>query len=365
MYRVMIVDDMDIIRRELRRMPIWGELSGFELSAEAKNGQEALDLLKLGELDLVITDIKMPKINGLELLQKINERNLSRCVVLMSDYTDFSFARQGIVLGAFDYLVKPVTVNELTKLLYRISEYIDEKNREGERLKKLEERLDEKVTPFFPEADVDQLIELVMAGDPGLSDVAARFADYWTINMGNDLISMEFLLKNVLSAIVRGILGKKKWLCGFADQNKIVSADSFQRDTIAEMKDIFFEKIDRMQNLISKLECSRADSEIVKKMCSCVLESTDTELSLKKVSENLFMNRTYLSEVFRQKTGIQFVEYLTMVKMERAKILLADGRLKTYEIAGKLGFKDIEYFSRLFKRYAGIPPAEYRQINAI
>ena len=365
MYKVMIVDDMDIIRREFRRMPIWGSTSGFEISAEAKNGQEALELLKPGEADLVITDIKMPKIDGLELLQKINERNLSRCVVLMSDYTDFSFARQGLVLGAFDYLVKPVAVNELTKLLHRVTEYLEEKNRESERLKKLEEKLDEKVTAFFPDADVDQLIELVINGDPRASDLAARLAGFFAASTENDLIRMEFLLKNVLSVIVRSVLGKKKWLCGFTDQNVIVDTDSLRCDSIEEMKDIFFEKIESLQNLIIKLECGRTDNEIVKRMCSCVLESTDSEVSLKSVSEKLFMNRTYLSEVFRQKTGIQFVEYLTMIKMERAKILLAEGRLKTYEIAEKLGFKDIEYFSRLFKRFTGIPPAEYRQINTI
>lgn len=365
MYKVMVVDDMDIIRRELKRMPIWGDLSGFEIAAEAKNGQEALDLLKLGEFDLIITDIKMPKINGLELLQKINEKNLSRCVVLMSDYTDFSFARQGIVLGAFDYLVKPVSVNEIMKLLNRVSEYTEDKNRESERLKKLEEKLDEKVTAFFSADDVDHLIEFVITGDPGVSDVVTRFTDYWASNMENDLIRMEFFLKNVLSAVLRGVLEKKKWLYGFTDQNEIMGADSFRCDTIAEMKDTFSDKIENLQKVINKLECGSTDNEIVKRMCSCVLENVDGELSLKKVSEKLFMNRTYLSEVFRQKTGIQFVEYLTMVKMERAKILLADGRLRTYEIAEKLGFKDIEYFSRLFKRYIGKTPAEYRQINVI
>ncbi len=363
MYRVMIIDDMDIIHRELRRMPIWGNLSGFEISAEAKNGQEALDLLKLGEYDLILTDIKMPKINGLELLQKMNEQNLSTCVVFMSDYTDFSFAKQGIILGAFDYLVKPVDVNELKKLLYRAGEFIEEKNRESERVKKLEKKLDEKVLAFFPAADGDQLIELIMAGDPRTSDTVVRIADFLASNTENELIRMEFLFKNVLLAIVRGVLEKREWLSGFADPNEIVGTDGFQYDTIAEMKSAFLNKILDLQNLMNKLLCGSTDNEIVKQMCSYVLESSDGEISLKRISEKLFMNRTYLSEVFRQKAGIQFVEYLTMVKMERAKKLLADGNLKTYEIAEKLGFKDVEYFSRVFKRTIGIPPAAYRQKN--
>lgn len=365
MYKVMIVDDMDIIRRELKRMPIWGDRSGFELCAEARNGHEALEMLKLEEIDLVITDIKMPKVDGLELLKKINERKLSKCIVLLSDYTDFNFARQGLVLGAFDYLSKPAGADELLKLLERVRERLEEWKRESDRMQIMEKKLEEKVMTLFPAADVDQLINLILTGDPASSDLATRIVDYSTASLGGDLIRMEFLLKSILNAVLHSILEKKNWLCEFIDQNGFVSSKSLRSDNPEELKRIFSVKIESLRSIINKLECSSTDNEVVRRMCSCVLESADGEISLKMIAGKLFMNRTYLSEVFRQKTGLQFVEYLTMVKMERAKILLAEGRLKTYEIAEKLGFKDIEYFSRLFKRYAGMPPMEYRQMSTI
>lgn len=365
MYSVMIVDDMDIVRREIKRMSIWGEKSGFQISSEARNGQEALDLLKARDIDLIITDIKMPKVDGLELLQKVNEMNLSTCVVLLSDYSDFNFARKGLVLGAFDYLSKPADRDNLLDLLHRVQKNIEEKKRESERLKMLEEKLEEKVNAFFPDTDVDQLNTFILDGDRRSKEMAERIVEFSAASLDGDPIRIEFLLKNVLTAIIRSVLEKRKWLSSFVELNEIDIAGSLQSDTIEELKQKFTGKVEGLQSMLDKLECGRHDSEVVNRMCSFVLENIDGELSLKLVAERMFMNRTYLSEVFRQKTGMQFIEYLTMVKMERAKMLLTDGRLKTYEIADKLGFKDIEYFSRLFKRYTGMPPVEYRQNNAI
>jgi two-component system response regulator YesN len=365
MYKVMIVDDMDIIRRMLKKMPIWGESPGFELRAEARNGQEALEMLRQEEMDLVITDIKMPKVDGLELLKKINDKKLAKCVVLLSDYTDFSFARQGMVLGAFDYLAKPAGAGELAKMLARVRERLDEKNREAQRLQSMEKKLEEKGMAFFPSADVDQLIRLILAGDEAASGLAARIADFSSVSLEGEPIRMEFLLKSILNAVWNGVLEKKGWLCAFMDRNDWIRSEGLRSVHVEEIKNAFLERTEYLGGLIRKLECSGADNEVVRRMCSFVLENVDGEMSLKSLSEKLFMNRTYLSEVFRQKTGQQFVEYLTMVKMERAKILLGEGRLRTYEIAEKLGFRDIEYFSRLFKRYAGMPPMEYRQRIAV
>jgi two-component system response regulator YesN len=103
------------------------------------------------------------------------------------------------------------------------------------------------------------------------------------------------------------------------------------------------------------------ENDIVNQVCSCVLENIDGGLSLKTISEQLYINKSHISEVFKQKTGMQFIEYLTAVKMERAKKVITDSKLKTYEIADMLGFKDIEYFSKLFKKYIGCSPTEYRQ----
>jgi two-component system response regulator YesN len=93
--------------------------------------------------------------------------------------------------------------------------------------------------------------------------------------------------------------------------------------------------------------------------CKYVLENTDAQISLQILSKKLFISSSYLSLLFKEKTGINLIDYITFVKMERAKILLGDFNLKNYEIADKLGFS-IEYFSKLFKKTFSITPTKYR-----
>ncbi|HNU80766.1 MAG TPA: response regulator, partial [Bacillota bacterium] len=76
MLRIMIVDDVDIVRKELKRLKLWGDKTGFVISGEACNGHEALEKLEESKFDMVITDIRMPKVDGMELLKEITRRKL-------------------------------------------------------------------------------------------------------------------------------------------------------------------------------------------------------------------------------------------------------------------------------------------------
>src|SRR5690554_2801467 len=117
LFKVLLVDDMEISRRQVKRLNLWDGETNFYIAAEAQNGQEALNILRQEEFDLLITDIKMPKIDGIELMKETAENSLCPCVVLLSDYEDFSYARLGIQYGAFDYLGKPPEYNSMLDLL--------------------------------------------------------------------------------------------------------------------------------------------------------------------------------------------------------------------------------------------------------
>ncbi|NOV78726.1 response regulator [Clostridium saccharobutylicum] len=75
MYKVMIVDDMEIARLQLKRLKIWGEVSGFEITDEARNGYEAIQKLQTNSVDLIITDIRMPIVDGVELLEEVMKKS--------------------------------------------------------------------------------------------------------------------------------------------------------------------------------------------------------------------------------------------------------------------------------------------------
>jgi two-component system response regulator YesN len=357
----MIVDDMDIIRREIKRLKLWGAESGFVISEEAKNGYEALEKLKKNPVDLVITDIRMPKIDGIELLKKITGEKLCTCVVLISDHSEFNYARQGLVLGAFDYMVKPVDEEEFGKLLQRARAFIMAKKLENQRMEQLKQSLVEKVEIYFPHVEIHQLIELMKARDVRTKEYSDHIVDIVYSNLNNDLIKTESVLKNIVYEIETKMQENYKWLNKFIIAQDLDTVSFSVFSDLDSLKAAFVTKIDHITLLLGRLHYGTENNTIIDQVCKCVLENIDGDVSLRAVSDLIFMNKTYVSEAFKQKVGISFTEYLTIVKMERAKKLIADGRLKTYELAAMLGFRDIEYFSKLFKKHIGISPTEYKQ----
>ncbi|WP_309120883.1 response regulator transcription factor [Paenibacillus sp.] len=125
MYDVLIVDDEPVARESLRYLIDWEE-QGFAIRSEAANGLQALELLKERHYALVLTDIRMPTMNGLDLIARMKE--VTDCpVVILSGYDDFEYARQGLKLGAREYLLKPVDEDELIATLRRTAEELEER----------------------------------------------------------------------------------------------------------------------------------------------------------------------------------------------------------------------------------------------
>lgn len=127
MYRVLLVEDDTALRFIYKKMKTWSEC-GFEISAEASNGKYALDILENETFDLIFTDIRMPFVDGIEMLRRLKDKENKIPVIFASSYDEFEYARQGLVLGAFDYLLKPVNAKKLEEVLYRARDRIEELN---------------------------------------------------------------------------------------------------------------------------------------------------------------------------------------------------------------------------------------------
>ena len=130
MYKILLAEDDADMRFIYSRMSVWKEC-GFVIAKEVSNGKDALAVLKAEAFDLVLTDIRMPFIDGIELLGKINELGIDVAVAFVSSYDEFEYARKGLVLGAFDYLLKPVNEQKLWDMLRRVSEKLAEKKAEN------------------------------------------------------------------------------------------------------------------------------------------------------------------------------------------------------------------------------------------
>ena len=117
--QLLIVDDERMIAGSLSRMKVWAEKNIYVVGT-ASNGKEALDIIKRQQIDIMITDIQMPDMDGLELLQTVNKQNPEISVVVISGYEKFQYARDALKYKAKGYVLKPIDVDELLEVIDEI-----------------------------------------------------------------------------------------------------------------------------------------------------------------------------------------------------------------------------------------------------
>jgi two-component system, response regulator YesN len=141
-YKVFFVEDEIITREGIRDNVDW-QASGFEFCGEAADGEMALPLLRTAQPDVLITDIKMPFMDGLQLSKIVRERMPWVKIIILSGHDEFEYAQQAINLGVTDYLLKPVTVQKLQNTLHKLTIQLDQERKEQDNLKKLQEQVEE------------------------------------------------------------------------------------------------------------------------------------------------------------------------------------------------------------------------------
>jgi two-component system response regulator YesN len=141
-YKAFFVEDEAVTREGIRDNVDW-QGNGFEFCGEAPDGEIALPLLQAAQPDLLITDIKMPFMDGLELCRIVREQMPGVKIVILSGHDEFEYAQKAINLGVTEYLLKPVTVQDLHQVLHRIAAQIDRERRELEHLEKLKNQVEE------------------------------------------------------------------------------------------------------------------------------------------------------------------------------------------------------------------------------
>ncbi|MCB0203106.1 MAG: response regulator, partial [Anaerolineae bacterium] len=140
--KVFLVED-EIVTREGIRDSIDWEGAGLRLCGEAPDGELALSMVEAEIPDILITDIKMPFMDGLELSRIVRARLPQTRIVILSGHDEFRYAQQAIQLGVTDYLLKPVGAQELLDVLTRIRSQIDDERRQQERLQTLQQQVKE------------------------------------------------------------------------------------------------------------------------------------------------------------------------------------------------------------------------------
>ena len=404
MKKVLIVDDDFLVRTYLKQMIAWEE-RGFYIVGDAKNGREAIEILQHDGADILIADVSMPIMDGIELTRWTKKNSPRTHILVLSCHDDFIYVKEAMKLGIDDYLLKNnLTEETLLEALEKIS-FDAEDNTEIERLALIErKKLREDFFNAF-DAGNDNLDEL--ARDAELSAQFQSATAFMIIpknwNEREQLLT-QAERENFLSAFsemtlntCRNLLGEKitaqifvSQRGGFFHWGLIVEAGDKVRETVErlqtfaklyfnlELKIFLSAPQDNLGDLSrhwQKLYAARADSFYLDEKIISAEDLPPTirlalrfieahyreEISQTTVAEAVHLNPSYFSTLFKKSVGKGFSDYLTDLRIEHVKERLTTGSEKINAIATSEGFSDYQYFVKIFKRLTGLRPSQYRE----
>ena len=337
MYKVLFVDDDETIGFIVSKMKVW-ENSNFKITRYAQNGKEALLVLEKENFDLIITDIRMPIVDGLELLENIRKRGDKTFLVLASTYSEFEYAKRGLQNGAIDYIIKPITEENLKELFIRVEKLLKEKEDKPKEtnLKVSKDRIDKWYNLFINLEETPKNLKDKYLKE--LNDIVKE----------EKVIFSELLFEGVWEKIVKVF----PWIVKLENIEFLFKEESFEEQVQ--------EKISNIQEIIKKYKLNKYDS-LINNVSEVILKNIGKDKLLDIISEELQLSKDYIGKLFKNKIGITLNEYSTILKMEYGKKLLNGSNKKVYEISKELGYLTVDYFSKLFKNYTGFTPVQYRK----
>lgn len=270
MLRMIIADDEFIVRDGLRHVINWSNF-GIEIIAEAKNGQEAYDLCISMNPDILLTDIRMPFMDGLEVASKLKENGCESRIIIVSGIQDFNYAKTALSINAEGYILKPVSIDELETVVRKVVNSIDlEKNRD-EKYLKLKSQLHENL-PIIREKflrnivtgmhqkwlDISQKIDFLQL--PFSHDekilVAVLQVDEHSENSKfdseEDLQLLNFAIQNVSEEIIQN---ESAGICFWMDENEFIMIFN-QKSIYTETYMFICEEIQKCLNKFLEIYCS-------------------------------------------------------------------------------------------------------------
>lgn len=342
MYEILFVDDDESIGFIISKFNLWKN-SRFIIKKQARNGKEALEILEKETFDLIITDIRMPIVDGLELIKSIRDNGDKTAVILSSTYSDFEYAKEGLQLGAVDYIVKPLSEEDLSKALQRVENIFLEREMENKKGKENISISKEKINQWY-----NQIIHY----NKDKNELVAEFCNELEQIYPNRIEVYPAIVEQILSQMWKNICDSFPWIEKLEDFKCIFTDE----DLCSELE----AAIERLQCIINKYELNKQDS-LISKICSLIINNISNDKILDSVAAEIGLSKDYIGKMFRNKLGITMGEYCTLIKMEYAKKMLQDSNMKIYEISTFLGYTTVDYFSKLFKNNVGHTPMQYRK----
>ena len=384
MYRLLIVDDEEDIRSGMSKGIPWSEW-GFTVVGVAENGEEAVFLTEKEKPDVVLSDIRMPKMDGIELMQYLHDNLPEIKIVILSGYNDLEYLNMAIKNQVTEYMLKPTDIDEFEQLFRKIRQNLDEEKNRREELNQLKLAAMQRQALSY-ETVLNNLLDGYVGDSQeydwkqelekeGMDFNACVMVVLDTAPENEDNKDDSYRLKQriirycnsrQMQWVGRFFLYRGRHIVGLVtlEQMQFEEPESELRllcqcieEMQAEIGDIYgmalragisnlcrdertlplvYQETEaRMSSMEPDLLNNQKKSNL---LVTAVREYLDSEfssnmLSLETVAECFNRNPAYISKVFKKGTGFNFSDYITQKRMEKSKALLRDMSLKVYEIA--------------------------------
>jgi len=359
MYRIIVADD-EIMARE-RMVRFVEDIPEVKVVASLRNGMQVREYLEKNRANMVITDIRMPLMNGLELAEYIYKEHPSCQVVLISAYDEFDYARKAINYGVKSFLVKPIVQQELSELISSL----------------YQRQIKEKKTRLFMEDIAGNFyIQQIREWLEGKRSKVPEFAVnkkviLYTVKMEEACSYNKIMIQTALGNILQWLSAKciPYFLGVFGNEYHYAVLYEYEGmlPGVAELEEI----IEKLVGVNSEVTCTQKldslymlkkneEDDIVIKAKTYIISHIKESISREMVAEAVHMDPSYFSRYFKKKTGKSFQDFVFEIRMEKAKQLLAEGwRVK--DVCNYIGYRDRNYFNKMFREYTGYNPSDYRR----
>jgi two-component system, response regulator YesN len=397
MWKVLIADDEPKIRRGLRST-IEKLRPDMKVVAEAEDGQTALTLVGETKPDILLVDIRMPFLNGLELIERINEIHRDCIIIVVTGHDEFEYAQRALHLKVFEYVLKPVPHDVLAAVLGRAEAELAGARRQSKYVSWARELLERNMPllreQFFrdwvcgrlsrSEIEEQQAFLGVETGDH-LAMAAVHVVERFLAAAPPGEKDRRLALFSVRTVVEEALKGfSPLWIFQDSRDNIIAIACSpggpAWVDAIADIESRVGDTLAHALIVAhATIPAERGISETWEALCGEIAEKGshrtfvvlaqsyidghygEPELSLEEVAAAAQVSPGYLSRLLKHETGFSFVDYLTRVRINKAVQIMSDPAVKVYEVAEAVGYQSQHYFSRAFKRVFGRSPVEYRR----
>ena len=348
MYRLVVIDDEYIVVEGIKAM-IARKKMNYEVVGCAYDGIHALEVIQDTKPDLVITDIRIPGLDGLSMIEQAKEFCEDTAFIVISGYMEFEYARKALQLGVMGYIDKPISIDKLNEALERVEKECFQTREEKNIYEKNRQRADElniimeKSIHCLIEKNVGEFAHCTQSALDKLEEMYPELAEYRRETYKFVCVLCDILMESKKNA-------QHENLVSFHEMEKKESRDEVRR---------YAESVLSVLGKYIEADKTKRGHGTILELLSYIEAHYNEDIGLNELADMVKMNTAYLSVLFKNEVGMSYVKYLTKFRVDQAKKLLREG-YKVYEVSEMVGYNNYRYFSDIFKKYTGQTPNTYK-----